>query len=438
MRRAVRLRAAWRRRAGGSSRRLPAVLRAQAVKQPVYVGARACAQCHEGKAAGNQYSHWLAHRALEGLGLARDAGGQGDGPAVGHPRRAREGADLPRLPRHGRRRGELGAGPGFRIEDGVQCEKCHGPGSEYMDEAVMRDPEAARRAGLRRFTKRDCAVCHYVKGSHVAVHRKPPLDVEEAWQELAHPVPRGAGPAASPAVAAAAADGSRAEVRRRRRLRRLPPGPDDGLPAQPVAHEPARPGLRRRSPRRRGGGRQEDGRGRGSAGGGRVPEVPRDRRRRRGAPARGPSTSGRASAASRATAPAASTRPRPSCATGAARRRRACSRSPRRRAPPATRTRTASRSSSPRRRPIAHPTRPEPRAADAVGKRTALASRRAPATLDDAVRHGRVQGREVRSSRSSRSSTRTRSTSRSAPTGARCGSPARPRAASSSWTRRRA
>ena len=37
----------------------------------------------------------------------------------------------------------------------------------------MRDPEAARRAGLRKFTKRDCAVCHYVKGSHVAVHRKP-------------------------------------------------------------------------------------------------------------------------------------------------------------------------------------------------------------------------------------------------------------------------
>ena len=76
----------------------------------------------------------------------------------------------------------------------MQCEKCHGPGSEYMDERVMRDPEAARRAGLRRFTKRDCAVCHYVKGSHVAVHRKPALDVDAAWQALAHPVPPGGGP----------------------------------------------------------------------------------------------------------------------------------------------------------------------------------------------------------------------------------------------------
>ena len=91
--------------------------------------------------------------------------------------------------------------PGFHVEDGVQCEKCHGPGSEYMDERVMRDPEAARRAGLRKFTKRDCAVCHYVKGSHVAVHRKPALDVDKAWEALAHPVPPGGGPGPVPAAA---------------------------------------------------------------------------------------------------------------------------------------------------------------------------------------------------------------------------------------------
>ena len=88
--------------------------------------------------------------------------------------------------------------PAFRLEDGVQCEKCHGPGSEYMAEKVMKDPEAARRAGLRKFTKRDCAVCHYVKGSHAAVHQKPQLDIEAAWRLLAHPVPKKAAGAATP------------------------------------------------------------------------------------------------------------------------------------------------------------------------------------------------------------------------------------------------
>ncbi len=179
---------------------LPVALRAQAQKQPVYVGARACAQCHEGKAAGNQYSHWLssAHAKAwatlalpEAKAMARLSG------IPDEPQNApiclgchATAADSEKWEHD----------VGFRLEDGVQCEKCHGAGSEYMDEKVMRDPEAARRAGLRRFTKRDCAVCHYVKGSHSAVHQKPQLDVEDAWKRLAHPVPAGSTPGPNPAT----------------------------------------------------------------------------------------------------------------------------------------------------------------------------------------------------------------------------------------------
>ena len=179
----------------------PAGLRAQAQKQPVYVGAQACARCHEGKAAGNQYSHWLrsAHSKAwaslatpEAKQMARLSGipdEPGKAPVcLGCHATA---ADTEKWEKDAT----------FRLEDGVQCEKCHGPGSEYMDESVMRDREAAMKAGLRRFTKRDCEVCHYVKGSHVAVHHKPMIDVEAAWKALAHPVPEGA-PSTRPAVAA--------------------------------------------------------------------------------------------------------------------------------------------------------------------------------------------------------------------------------------------
>ena len=171
---------------------LPAAAgRAQAKKQPVYVGARTCAACHEGRHAGNQYSHWLMSRHAQAWAdLAQ--------PEAKEMARLSGITDVPE-------RSPICLGchataaeteawerdADFRLEDGVQCEKCHGPGSEYMDPDVMRDPEAAKQAGLRKFTKRDCAVCHYVKGSHVAVHNKPQLDVDQAWEILSHHIPAG-------------------------------------------------------------------------------------------------------------------------------------------------------------------------------------------------------------------------------------------------------
>jgi YVTN family beta-propeller protein len=169
---------------------VPGAAGAQAQKQPVYVGSRACARCHEGKASGNQYSHWLitAHSKAWASLATPEARAMGRLSGIGdEPEKApiclgchATAADSEPWERDA----------GFRLEDGVQCENCHGPGSEYMDEKVMRDPEAARRAGLRKLTRRDCAVCHYVKGSHTAVHRKPPLDVDAAWRALAHPMPQ--------------------------------------------------------------------------------------------------------------------------------------------------------------------------------------------------------------------------------------------------------
>jgi hypothetical protein len=77
----------------------------------------------------------------------------------------------------------------FFTVDGVQCEKCHGPGSEYMDASVMMDREAALKAGLVMPTERDCMSCHHVKGSHIAVHKLPKLDMKRAMSDIAHPTP---------------------------------------------------------------------------------------------------------------------------------------------------------------------------------------------------------------------------------------------------------
>lgn len=75
----------------------------------------------------------------------------------------------------------------FHPEDGVQCERCHGPGSEYSDADVMADEKKAAAAGLRSMDRNDCLVCHKEKGSHVAVLDTQPFDYDWAMREIAHP-----------------------------------------------------------------------------------------------------------------------------------------------------------------------------------------------------------------------------------------------------------
>lgn len=74
----------------------------------------------------------------------------------------------------------------FLLEDGIQCEYCHGPGSEYSDAAVMADGEAAMKAGLQMPGEDFCLVCHMPKGSHDAVLETRAFDYRVFLSEIAH------------------------------------------------------------------------------------------------------------------------------------------------------------------------------------------------------------------------------------------------------------
>ena len=150
------------------------------------IGAPKCKGCHKAK-TGDQWKIWTesAHaRAFETL-ASQEARKIAAENGLGDPQR--EDACL----KCHATRASLGNAAvvsekgKYTDSEGVGCESCHGPGSDYKSNKVMKDPEAARAAGLVMIKTADgCTQCH---------NKESPtfrdFDFEMRWAEIAHPVP---------------------------------------------------------------------------------------------------------------------------------------------------------------------------------------------------------------------------------------------------------
>jgi YVTN family beta-propeller protein len=188
---------------------------AASVKDPIFIGAKACGTCHDGPKMGHQYAKWRlsAHaRAYAALALPESReiarlSGITEEPSksrmcLGCHATASDTEDWEKANSFGSEDWEKT--DGFHIEDGMQCEACHGAGSEYASADIMKDRAKAMAQGLRMSNKDDCLLCHRAKGSHDTVLQNKPFDVDLAWQAIAHPTPKANSPAEAPPTAPAA------------------------------------------------------------------------------------------------------------------------------------------------------------------------------------------------------------------------------------------
>jgi hypothetical protein len=157
-----------------------------AIAAPEIVGAPKCKTCHRSK-IGDQWKIWSESphaRAFETLGSAESKKiaadlGLGDPQKEPvclkcHTTRASLGSDV-----------AISDSSDYSDAEGVGCEACHGPGSDYKSRKVMLDPAAARAAGL--ILNRGCRQCHNQQSPTFKQ-----FDYESQWVEIAHPVPVGA------------------------------------------------------------------------------------------------------------------------------------------------------------------------------------------------------------------------------------------------------
>ena len=120
------------------------LLTAALAAEPVYMGAKFCRNCHS-SADNDRHRLWLQSTHAGTFEVLKGA----------------EKADPECLSCH-----TTGYGKPFSEKTtekdlrGVQCEACHGPGSEYKSMKVMKDPKMAREKGLWDITRDTCLKCH--------------------------------------------------------------------------------------------------------------------------------------------------------------------------------------------------------------------------------------------------------------------------------------
>ena len=99
-------------------------------RHPVYVGAKICATCHQGKGMGHQFSRWLASKHARAFAVLADPQAKRIAELSGIPQEPQESTMCLGCHATGAHAEDWEKDETFSTLDGVQCERCHGPGSE--------------------------------------------------------------------------------------------------------------------------------------------------------------------------------------------------------------------------------------------------------------------------------------------------------------------
>jgi len=110
-----------------------------------YVGSRKCKMCHNKPATGAQYAKWLDSKHAHAMEVLNAEEAKDPKCLKCHSTFGSVDADLILT---------------LKIEEGVSCESCHGPGSKYYPASVMKAKDKAMTKGMIEPTEQVCIACH--------------------------------------------------------------------------------------------------------------------------------------------------------------------------------------------------------------------------------------------------------------------------------------
>jgi excinuclease UvrABC ATPase subunit len=128
-----------------------------------YVGVDGCTKvCHKSESAGKQLDIWKASKHANAYKSLQTPEADKIAQEKGYSTPAAETPQCVKCHVLGKDIDPAELTDGFKKEDGVQCESCHGPGSEYKAMSIMKDREKAIANGLIIHTDKEkfCTTCH--------------------------------------------------------------------------------------------------------------------------------------------------------------------------------------------------------------------------------------------------------------------------------------
>ena len=153
---------------------------------PEIIGAPKCKMCH-GLKTGDQFKLWEeSSHAKAFTVLATDAAKKiATDKGLGDPQKEEACLKCHATQAFLGRAVVINATGKYEDAEGVGCEACHGPGSEYKSKAVMEDHAAYLAAGGKNPKNAEfCAKCHNDQSPTFKG-----FEFEKMWDKIKHPVP---------------------------------------------------------------------------------------------------------------------------------------------------------------------------------------------------------------------------------------------------------
>lgn len=155
-----------------------------------FIGTKKCGMCHKKDTVGKQLKIWQGSKHANAFKTLQSAKADSIAGAKGIKTKAAETPECLACHTTGHDLDAKMLGKYFKVEEGVQCETCHGAGSSYKKKSIMKDHAKSVAAGMveykdKKAVEARCLTCHNEKSP-----TSKTFDFEKRWAEIAHPVPK--------------------------------------------------------------------------------------------------------------------------------------------------------------------------------------------------------------------------------------------------------